>query len=79
MTFQEIFQAEGLYKSDSFAEGVAFKIARNQVDNQLELSVVSYSNANQIVPSERIQVVHAQLFNKQYKIVHTRQSLFIKK
>lgn len=79
MKFQEIFQEEGLYVADSFRDGTAFKISKNSIDNRLELSIVTYSNRNQLFPNETNQVVYDGLFNKEYRKVFTIKSLFSEK
>jgi hypothetical protein len=76
MTFQEIFKEEGLYVSDSFAEGVAFKIKKNSTDNELELVTVQYKSKDDIMPIETITRIYERLFRKDYVKVYTRQGLF---
>lgn len=70
MTFQEIFDEDGLYVSDSFREGAAFKI------NSGSLTLLSYKDKNDVLPYESNFPVYKGLFSKDFKKVYTRQSLF---
>lgn len=76
MKFQEIFQQEGLYKSDSFSKGVVFKIKKNPIDNRLELYIVTYKNSTDILPKEEPQIVYDGLFNKNYIEIFNKKELF---
>lgn len=72
MKFEKIFKEDGMYVSDSFAQGVCFNV-RNKT-----LYMLTYENKNDINPTEEIAPVYLGLFNKKYKKVYTRQSLFNK-
>ena len=78
MTFEEIFAAEGLYKSDSFRKGTAFKIKQNTLGDQknLELVMVIYDVVGDISPSEYPVVVSTNLFKKEYTKVFNIGELF---
>ena len=69
--FQEIFNEEGLYISDGFSDGVALK-----VDDLGFLYEIVYKNPNDVFPSVLVMPVYKELFNKDYRKVFTRQSLF---
>lgn len=77
MTFQEIFKEEGLYVAYSFKKGFCFRIKRNPFTNFLELDSIEYKNAKDILPSECQIKVYANLFDKEYKKVLNKNSLFI--
>jgi len=76
MKFQDIFAAEGLYKSQSFKEGVAFEVKKNSITDALELFTVTYKDEGDVLPDRVPTLVYAELFNKEYVKVFTRQSLF---
>jgi hypothetical protein len=76
MTFEEIFQTPGLYKAESFAEGVCFEVKENSITNDKELYTVTYKDKNDIIPEKVPTLVYAGLFKKEYKKVFTRQSIF---
>ncbi len=78
MTFQEIFLEEGLYKADSFADGVAFEIKKNKWTGNRELFIKTFKDKNDLLPTSEPQIVYEELFHKQYSKVYTRQSLFLK-
>ncbi len=69
MTFAQIFENEGLYHSDSFAKGYAFRISKNAVTNSLELDFVYYENKNKIFPIVQELKIYDGLFNKDYRKV----------
>lgn len=71
MTFQEIFNEEGLYVADGFSNGVAFKVCKSGF-----LYQITYKTPDDISPSEETMPVYKGLFNKDYRKVFTRQSLF---
>ena len=72
MKFEEIFNQEGLYVADSFAEGVALKIIGDTLYSCI------YESADDVLPDVRTQPVYKGLFDKEYTKVLTRQSLFNK-
>jgi len=76
MTFEEIFTEQGLYKAESFAKGVAFRISKNKITGNLELLTVRYSKFDDLLPTVETTLVYAELFKKQYELVLTIQSLF---
>ena len=78
MTFQDIFKEEGLYVSDSFRKGVAFRVKKNSIDNRKELFIVHYSSVRDIRPSEEPMTVYDGLFTKTYKKILVRGQLFNK-
>lgn len=71
MKFEDIFEKEGLYRSESFRVGVCFK-----VDKQHILTMVTYSDANDLIPCVEPVQVYGGLFKKEFKKVYTIQSLF---
>lgn len=71
MKFQEIFNEPGLYVADGFAKGFAFKIDEDGI-----LQSILYSDKDDLFPIISNLFVYAGLFNKDYKKVFTRQSLF---
>ena len=76
MKFEEIFKEEGLYVADSFAKGFAFKITKSKIDSSLIISTLTYDYDDDMNPVEEDLIVYGGLFNKDYKMVSTRQSLF---
>jgi hypothetical protein len=76
MRFEDIFKSEGLYRSDSFRDGVAFKISPNIIGGNLELSLVTYKNVDDFIPTEELVVVYDNLFKKEYTKVLNRGQLF---
>jgi hypothetical protein len=72
LKFKEIFKEDGLYTSESFREGVAFKI-RNET-----LYMVTYRSKDDLLPTEDYVNVYLGLFKKKYKKVFTIGSLFNK-
>ncbi len=72
MTFEEIFDQEGLYVADSFGEGVALKVIGDT------LYSIIYEDKNDTFGRESIQSMYRGLLKKQYTKVLTRQSLFKK-
>jgi hypothetical protein len=70
LTFEEIFDQDGLYVSDSFSEGVAFKILFET------LSMVTYKSKDDLLPFEEHIPVYLGLFKKKYKEVLTTKTLF---
>lgn len=70
MTFEEILEEDGLYKSDSFKEGVCFEVKNNI------LYQVTYADKNDILPDKSLPIVTLSIVKKTYTKVLTRQSLF---
>ncbi len=77
MKFQDIFKEAGLYKANGFVKGLAFKVKKNSITGSLELFTIQYKDKDDMLPSEYPTVVYAGLFEKEYEIVYTRQSLFV--
>lgn len=73
LTFEEIFQNDGLYVGDNFAEGTCFK-----VENGI-LRLVTYSDENMTVTFNEKALVYDGLFKKKYRKVYNINSLFRKK
>jgi len=73
MTFQEIFNEDGLYTSDSFHKGVCYQVEKGN------LYFVQYKHKDDISPLIENALVYKQVFNIDYQKVFTRQSLFNKK
>lgn len=79
LEFKDIFQEEGLYKSESFANGVAFKIQKNSFTDDFEIYGTEYESANSIMPLYiEPLVVYSKLFDKKYAKVFNRNQLFVK-
>lgn len=76
MTLREILASEGLYRADSFAKGVAFKVRKNSITGTRELWLVIYSNVNDLFPEEVTPPLYEEMFEKDYKKVFTIKSLF---
>ena len=70
MTFEEILEQDGLYKSDSFKEGVCFEV-KNGI-----LSQVTYKDAGDLLPDKSLPIITLSIVKKEYTKVLTRQSLF---
>lgn len=77
MKFEEIFKNEGLYRTDTFGEGIAFKIKKGAIG--LDLYTVEYKNKDDINPLEYSTNVYSNLFNKDYEKVFNRNQLFKQK
>lgn len=71
MTFQEIFNNEGRYKADSFQKGVCFKI-----DREGFLSILTYSDKNDLLPIIERPVIYKGLFDKEFVKVLNINQLF---
>ena len=76
MKFEEIFKEEGLYRADSFGQGVAFEIKENKTNGNKELFIKLFKHENDLNPIIEPQLVYDGLFDKDYSKVYTRQSLF---
>ena len=70
MTFQEIFNEDGLYVADNFQQGVCFEVAEGV------LYMRTYKTKDSISYETENAVVVKSLFSKVYRKVFTRQSLF---
>ena len=70
MTFAEIFNSDGLYKSVSFSNGVCFQIKNGT------LYSVTYKNVNDLLPDREPTVVNKDLFNNKYQKIYTIKQLF---
>ena len=70
MTFEEILAQDGLYKADSFKEGVCFEV-RTGI-----LLQITYKDANDILPEKNLPIISLLIVKKEYSKVLTRQSLF---
>ena len=70
MNFQDIFENDGLYTSDSFTEGFCFKIENGT------LYGVQYKDVDDLFPTMEFFVTYKGLFSKKYKKVLTIRSLF---
>jgi hypothetical protein len=71
MTFEEIFNEPGLYKSDSFTKGTCFK-----VDKEGFLLVLHHIDKNDFNPQTDRATVYKGLFDKKYTKVLNRNQLF---
>lgn len=74
MKFEEIFNEPGLYIADSFAEGCAF-----QIDKDNAMCMVTYRSKDDLFPSRELFMVYKGLFAKDYKRVNNMSQLFEKK
>lgn len=72
MKFKDIFNEDGLYVADGFDEGAAFKIS----EGTLYLTI--HKDKDDLFPYLDVYPVHKSLFEKEYRKVLTRQSLFSK-
>lgn len=72
MKFEEIFKENGLYTSDDFVEGFCFEVH----GYEKALIAVQYKNVDDLMPEKHRALVYEGLFNKTYRKVFTRQSLF---
>jgi len=70
LTFEEIFNQDGLYVADGFASGTCFEI-KNGV-----LYLLHYRHKDDLSPERTLFSVYKGLFCKKYRQVFTRQSLF---
>lgn len=73
MKFEEIFKNDGIYVADGFAEGAAFRI------DDGTLTLVQYKDGGDLLPTISNYPVHKSLFDKDYRFVYNRQSLFVPK
>lgn len=76
MSFEEIFEEEGLYTANSFRRGFCFEIKRNTFTNELEMFGKTFKDKDDMFPKSETIVVYSNLFKKDYTKVYTRQSLF---
>lgn len=63
MSFEEIFNHDGLYVSESFAKGSALRVYNGT------LYLVSWANENSFFDNEQVMPVYKGLFEKDYKKV----------
>ncbi len=70
MKFEEIFNKNGLYTSDSFIEGYCVEIMDGC------LIGVQYKHKDDMNPFKSQALCYKGLFQKDYNKVYTRQSLF---
>lgn len=70
MKFNEIFEKDGLYVSEGFDEGVAFRIREGFI------YVITYNSINDLMPEVELYSVHKSLFNKEYVRVNNVRQLF---
>ncbi len=72
MEFEEIFNENGLYVTEGFAEGYCFNIVNGN------LFGLYYKNKDDLHPTLEEVTTYKALFSKTFKKVFTRQSLFKK-
>jgi len=70
MTFEEIFNEDGLYHGNDFADGFCFEV----IDGFL--SALQYKHEKDLFPEKYYQGVYKGLFKKDYTKVFTVKSLF---
>ena len=70
MTFQEIFNKDGLYTSTSFVKGFAFEIIEGT------LYQLHFKSPNDFLPRKVKSSVYKELFTKEYTKVLNINSLF---
>lgn len=70
LTFEEIFNQDGLYVADGFTQGTCFEIKNST------LYMLLYKDKDYIMPEREIFPIYKGLFSKKYRIVYNRQSLF---
>ena len=73
MKLEEIFNEPGMYVADSFAPGTCFEVQKDGV-----CFIKSYKDSEDVNPSMDNLLLYKGLFQKDYKKVFTRQSLFKK-
>ena len=73
MTFQEIFNKAGVYRADSFADGVCFEVTEDG-----NLYVCEYKDKDTLFPTKTDALVYRDLFKKDYQKVLNRGQLFRK-
>lgn len=76
MTFQEMINEEGLYKTASFHNGYALKVTKNKRYNDYELTFVNYKDKNDFFIKQHKFVLTNTLVNADFEKVFTRQQLF---
>ena len=75
MTFQEIFNEEGMYQGEFFSDGVCFCIKKNMLeDNTLEMRL--YTSTEDRKPKIKFPVIFASTFTQSYKKVKSKKELF---
>lgn len=78
MTFEKIFNQEGLYVADGFADGIAIRIKKNSLTFSKEMDFVQYSNPDDLFPEILNIKVYDGLFGKEYRQIFNRNKLFKK-
>lgn len=73
MTLEEIFDESGLYRADSFADGICFEVTEDG-----NLYWCEYENKETIFPTKRDALVYRDLFKKDYQKVFNKGQLFRK-
>ena len=73
MKLEDLFNEDGQYTCDDFVEGFCLEIKNGM------LLGVQYKDKDDILPEKWLFGLSKNLFNKKYRKVHTRQSLFNKK
>jgi len=76
MTFQEILNEEGMYRTSSFRNGYAFKVTKSKYSNNNELMFVFYEDKDTLIPKESEFVLTNTLVNADFEKVFTRHQLF---
>lgn len=76
MTFQEIFNEPGLYRADSFTEGIGFLIEKCQLNGQNELKIVYYESPDKLTYNDLPLTIYKGLLEKDYKKVWNKTELF---
>lgn len=76
MTFEKIFNQEGLYVADGFADGIAIRIKKNSLTFSKEMDFVQYSNPDDLFPEILNIKVYDGLFGKEYRQIFNRNELF---
>lgn len=79
MTFEKIFNQEGLYVADGFADGIAIRIKQNPFTSSKEMDFVQYSNPDDIFGETLNIKIYDGLFEKDYQQIFNRNELFKKK
>lgn len=72
MKFEEIFNEDGLYVADGFADGTCLRVLGGL------LLFVTYANSEDVNPVVVDAIMHKNLLTKDYKKVHSREKLFNK-
>jgi len=70
MTFEEIFNEDGLYSGNDFVDGFCFEVKNGF------LVGVQYKHERDLFPEKSVHGVYRELFKKEYKKMITIKSLF---